>query len=204
MFLHVPTLKKLMKNAYNNGNLTVGMIGNGLIIGCATVYIWLEKNTVSNKIKAAIMELAGELPTDGVTFTASKDGNQMYLPWNEVYDVKPRLIHADKRYIVTPIIYGDSKYDAFRFLQQCNNASNIKTVHESFMSLIDPAEIDYEHGEGGIQGPYSSELGSTFYWSTDLCVLGIPESKLSRGLSRQILNSLTSIHFDNDYSGLED
>ena len=70
MFLHMPTLKKLLKSAYNQSKLIIGRLEYGLLIECGIFMTWLEWYSVPNKVKAALIELAGELPEEGHFFTA--------------------------------------------------------------------------------------------------------------------------------------
>lgn len=202
MFIHMPTFKKLMKQAFSAGRLTVGNSNGGLFVECGTFIVWLETSTIPNKVKGAIMELTGELPSEEHVFKAGKEGNQYELPWNYTWNVREGARKADKRYIVSPIVLDDSRYNAFRFLQQAGT-SNVKAISEVFIGMIDHAEIDQENGEGSVQGPYSTERGDIFYWQTDLCVLAVCGSKLYRGLSRMVEATISEIDFEGDYSGLE-
>lgn len=204
MFLHMPTLKKLMKAALNRNSLTVGMMEGGLFVGESTFTAWFDWNFIPNKVKGAIMELTGELPTENHTFKAGKEGNQYELPWNPYWDIREQLRRADKRYIVTPIVLDDQRYSAFRFLQQADTTDNVKVISEQFMHLIDCAEIDTQNGEGSPQGPFGTENGNMFYWSTDFCILGVWAYKLYRGLSLEVQNAISKIDFEGDYTGLEE
>lgn len=203
MFLHMPTLKKLMKSAFNHGNLTVGMTDEGLFVEGGSFVAWFDWNFIPNKVKGAIMELTGELPTENHTFKAGKEGNQYKLPWNAYWNVQEQLRRADKRYIVTPIVLDDQRYDAFRFLQQADATDHIRVISEQFIHLIDYAEIDTLNGEGRPQGPFSTECGEIFYWSTDYCILGVYACKLYRGLNLKVQNTISEIDFEGDYTSLE-
>lgn len=200
MFLRMTTLKKLMKKAFNAGKLTVGMSEDGLFMDCESFYVWLSKYTVQNKVKAAIIELAGELPTEGNAFTAEKGGNQTCIPMNDIWDKNKRLANADKRYVITPILFDNS--DVYRFLQQAGTV-NMKAINEIFIDLIDRSEIDYMNGEDEVSGPFASEDGGMFYFTTDLCVLGVSETTLYRGLSRKVRSTIAKVDFEGDYSGWE-
>lgn len=204
MFIHMPTFKKAIKQAFSAGKLIVGNIDEQLYIECGNVQFWLLYNNVPNKIKGAIMEFTGELPEENDVFQAGIEGNQYKLTIEDRWSLQKCLKQANKRYVQTPVVFHDTKYSAFRFFQQSGNAQNVKVINEMLLSLINPAELDYEHGEGEISGPYSSEDGNVFYWKTDLCVLGICASKLYRGISRMVLTTMASVDFEGDYSDLED
>lgn len=199
MFLHMPTLKKLLKSAYSQSNLTIGRLEGGLLIECGTFMAWLEWHSVPNKIKAALIELAGELPEEGHAFTAGKEGNQYEIPERDAWHIHDGLRAAQKRYIVTPVVLdGD-----YHFLQDTGSTAT-KIVAQKFIDLIDPAERDYNAGEGSVAGPYSRLDSNMIYWATDFCILTVCECRLYKGLSRAIQNALETINFEGDYSRLED
>ena len=203
MFLHMPTFKKLLKSAFRRDCLRIGNLNGGLLIHGGTFAVWLQNDMVPNKVKAAVMELAGELPAEGEFFKAAKDGNQYEIPENPAWDIHRGLKEANRRYVVTPIVLNDSRYDTFRFLQQAG-AGPIRVIKEDFISLINLAEIDYNHGEDDPEGPYGREDGYQFFWSTDFCILTVCEVKLYRGISQKVQLSLGAVDFENDYTELED
>lgn len=199
MFLHMPTLKKLLKSAYNHSNLTIGRLEGGLLIECGTFMAWLEWYSVPNKVKAALIELAGELPEEGNVFTVGKEGNQYEIPERDAWHIHDGLRAAQKRYIVTPVILdGD-----YHFLQEAGSTAT-RIVAQKFIDLIDPTELDYNAGEGSIAGPYSRSDDSVIYWATDLCILAVCGGRLYKGLSRAIQGALETVDFGGDYSRLED
>lgn len=203
MFLHMPTLKKWMKQSWNAGNLIVGNLYDGLIIECGIFHVWLDAAAVPNKVKGAIMELTGELPEADRVFQAGKEGNQYEIPWKERWNI-PAAARDGKRYIVTPMVLADDKYHSFRFLQRAGKPEQVFTVSEMLMNLLDPAECDYELGEGTPQGPFKSDHSDIFYWKTGFCILGVCRLGISRGLSLRVMDALKEIDFEGDYSGLED
>ena len=203
MFLHMPTFKKLLKSAFRRDRLRVGNLDGGLLIHGGTFAVWLQNDMVPNKVKAAVMELTGELPEEGKLFKATKDGNQYEIPENPEWDIHRGLKEANKRYVVTPVVLNDNRYDTFRFLQQ-TVAGPIRVIKEDFISLIDLAEIDYNHGEDTPAGPYGREDGYQFFWATDFCILTVCETRLYRGISRKLQLSLGTVDFENTYEELED
>lgn len=62
MFLKTGELKKLMRSSLKKGGLTVGNVSGRYLVysGCWGVY--MDHRFASNKFKAAIIELVGELP----------------------------------------------------------------------------------------------------------------------------------------------
>lgn len=203
MFLHMPTFKKLLKSAFRRDCLRIGNLNGGLLIHGGTFAVWFWNDMIPNKVKAAVIELAGELPEEGKIFKATGIGNQYEIPENPAWDIHRGLEEADRRYVVTPVVLNDSRYDTFRFLQQAG-AGPIRAIKEEFISLIDLAEIDHNHGEGTPAGPYGREDGYKFFWATDFCILCACEFELCRGISRKLQLSLGIVDFENTYEELED
>ena len=65
MFIKVPIFKKLLKQAFAADRMKVRMDGSGLTVDCGHFAVWFERENIPNKIKSAIVELAGEIPEEG-------------------------------------------------------------------------------------------------------------------------------------------
>lgn len=157
-------LKKITENVLIiQSKLIIGRLEDGLLIECGTFMTWLEWYSVPNKVKAALIELAGELSEEGHVFTAGKEWNQYEIPERDAWHIHDGLRAAEKRYIVTPVVLdGD-----YHFLQEANSAAT-KIVAQKFIDLIDPSERDYAGGEGSIAGPYGRPDSDIIYWATVL------------------------------------
>lgn len=201
MFIKVPIFKRLLKQAFCADRMKVRMDEEGLTVDCKYFAVWFDKEHIPNKIKSAIVELAGEIPEEGKAFLAQRTGNQHELV-EAVFDVRDGLRRTDARYVKTPIVYNDD-YGAYRFLQMAGT-DNIKTVAEVYIQMLDPHELDFSADEGTIQGPYSTRTGEFFFWATDLCVLSVGATIPHRGIVRKTIMELGGIDFEGDYSGLED
>lgn len=201
MFIKVPIFKRLLKRAFAADQMKVCMDETGLTVDCGSFAVWFEREAIPNKIKSAIVELAGEIPEEGKAFLAQKSGNQYEMD-GTAFNVCDALRKTDKRYIQTPMVYDDN-YNTYRFLQMAGT-NNIKVVLDVFIHLLDPHELDFVAGEGAIQGPYSTESGTMFFWTTDLCILAVGATIPHLGLVRKTMMELADIDFDGDYSGLEE
>lgn len=201
MFIKVPVFKKLLKRAFVMDQMKVCMDETGLSVDCGYFAVWFEREAIPNKIKSAIVELAGEIPEEGKAFLASKSGNQYEMD-GTAFNVRDGLRKTDKRYIRTPVVYNDD-YNTYRFLQMAGT-DNIKVVLDIFIQLLDPHELDFAAGEGAIQGPYSTESGTMFFWTTDLCTMAVCATIPHLGLVRKTMMELADIDFEGDYSGLEE
>lgn len=202
MFIKVPVFKKLLKQAFAANRMKVKMDRSGLTVDCGHFAVWFEKEHIPNKIKSAIVELAGEIPEEGKAFLAQKSGNQYEMD-SAVLDLRNLLRQTDKRYVQTPIVYSDN-YDTYRFLQMAGKPDNIKLVADIFIQLLDPHELDHVAAEGTIQGPYSMETGMLFFWATDLCTISVCAIVPHRDIVEKTIMELADIDFEGDYSGLEE
>lgn len=203
MFLHMTTWKKIIKQAFNAGNLVVGNQEGYLFVKTSHTIVWFPDYEIPNKVKGAIMEWTGKLPEENEIFSAGREGLQYELPWSEYYNFKKMKTAMKKRYIVTPALLGD-KYQMLRFLQQAEDKTTIRVIDEAYLKLLDPGELDHMHGEGEIAGPYGTESGDMFLWKTDFCALAICGIALHKGISRAVLEAVRNVDFEGDYSGLED
>lgn len=202
MFIKVPIFKKLLKQAFAADRMKVKMDESGLTVDCSHFAVWFEREHIPNKIKSAIVELAGEIPEEGKAFLAQKNGNQYEMD-SAVLDMRNLLRQTDKRYVQTPIVYSDN-YDTYRFLQMAGKTDNIKLVADIFIQMLDPHELDHVAAEGTIQGPYSMETGMLFFWATDLCILAVGTIVPHVGIVKKTMMELSDIDFEGDYSRLEE
>ena len=63
MFLHTPTFKKLLKASWKNGGITVGRLDSLSLFVAGDYWVtWFDYTSIPNRIRAAIIEYAGELP----------------------------------------------------------------------------------------------------------------------------------------------
>lgn len=202
MFIKVPIFKKLLKQAFAADRMKIKMDESGLTVDCRHFAVWFEKEHIPNKIKSAIVELAGEIPEEGKAFLAQKSGNQYEMD-SAALDVRSAFRQTDKRYVQTPVVYSDD-YDTYRFLQMAGKTDNIKLVADIFIQLLDPHELDFSAAEGTIQGPYGTENGTMFFWETDLCILAVGAIMPHCGIVKKTMMELEGIDFEGDYSGLEE
>ncbi|WP_349947312.1 hypothetical protein ABFV83_02165 [Lacrimispora sp. BS-2] len=97
MFLKTGELKKMMKAALKSGGLYVGNINGGYLVHAGTWGLCTDILYASNKFKAALMELIGDIPESGeyyryyhqngeVTQDAETDYPNAYEMWKEAKD----------------------------------------------------------------------------------------------------------------------
>lgn len=92
MFLHTPTFKKLLKASWKNGGITVGRLDSLSLFVAGDYWVtWFDYTSIPNRIRAAIIEYAGELP-------------EIIAGWHNLYQ-----IFQDKENHLIPVsrIYDD-------------------------------------------------------------------------------------------------
>lgn len=163
--LKIPTVKRLLKKSFKGTGITVGKTTDGwFYIGTMAWNLCMDFKDAPKEIKAAVMEIAGELPDSGQAFTAWKDTANQYAL-------------EDERCVI-PTYYGENiednksnemdiiftKDDArFRLMRAGDTAHIIK---EEYLDMLNP-DVDYE-------GPFMPDPGRpSFVWHTDLTYLEV-------------------------------
>jgi hypothetical protein len=192
MFISSKVLPKLMKNAYKV-KLKIGNMNDGIIIISAEWMVWLDEQYISNKIKAAIMELLGTIPKSGEAFSVWKDAKE---PQREIIDdiVKnlfESIEDADQKLTITPITLNT--WGQFRLMQTDNELKSIVQLNEGLLDLIDKSEINLDV-EGDPTGPcFVGDPYKGIYWYNDTCKLWILPVKYKTNI---LFDALSEVNFD--------
>lgn len=192
MFLNKTLFKKWIKNAYNNGGLSVGMVYGGLVLSGKGWITWTEDEAVPNWVKAAVIEHAGELPAHGHIFKAQKDELTQYeMPENGFLNLPGRFLEAKHAFDVCPVIYT-TKYMEYRLLQS-RTTNKVLLLPEYYHKVIDLSELGKENPP---MGPSSnSEMeGSMMMWRNENSALTV--RSMEKGYDRHgICGMLEGINF---------
>ena len=177
MFFKMTVLKRLMKKAYKGPGLTVGRnrIGedmSGIYLSGGYWIIWHrddEKHKMPKELKAAIIELCGELPLLGEQFKVNEGGSQYEIEIPEVYNI-PKIFGTCRNwYEVTKLMCKQSDV-TIRFLQ--NESKNVEAINEVFIDLINTNAVEPERGECMPYGPVAKEeKPRALYWGNNVCYL---------------------------------
>lgn len=168
MFVNTAAFKRLIKNAYNTTGLTVGADEDEYFFSYEGIWvIRVEKDFFPKKEKAAVIELAGELPADGEVFKAVKKcDNQYLISGNPAWDIGTQFKEAKMKFNVTKAVY-DLDEQELRVLQYKENNACI-AIDEVFIGLIDTKAIDSEE-ETMIEGPYANN--GVVYWGNNIMTM---------------------------------
>jgi hypothetical protein len=195
MFLHTPTLKKLLKRAFNSTGLTVARFDEQIHLQGNSWFISLDETYIPNKVKGAIIELCGVLPDEGQVFKATKEGLQYEVPWGDVYNLHDQFIEA-KLPLCKTTIRLEKNWDSYKLFQMKNG--NFKAVNTELLNVIDIREIDCDI-EGIPVGPCCfSEGSSLLLWNNATCTLGLCVTALKSEKDIETLNALKNIDFEKE------
>lgn len=155
---------------------------------------WFDYTSIPNRIRAAIIEFAGELPEVGEIFkTKVNEPNQYEMPYKDYYDVHKNWQEAKTPLVETPVILSEWHAN-FRLFQ--DGDGRLFTVTTLYDDLIDRRE--QEECEGSVIGPSMSEVhdkGGMLYWYSDLCILGIFSAYIDKGNGLKAIEALSKVDF---------
>jgi hypothetical protein len=179
MFLDENSLIRQMKVAYSSGGITFANLKSGLVINASVWTTWLDNKYVSNRIKAAVMELSGILPEDGRMFSVNKSNpNPQFRIDNEiVFSILDRADHCNKPLKVTQICLLENFN--VRLLQDSSNVNmkrsdkpfygQLHGVNEVFFEMVNKKQVNYDI-ESEPTGPsYNNSVQSGVFWTNETC-----------------------------------
>lgn len=137
MFTSDKILKKLIKEAYKLNRLKVARVGDTYYISGTTWKLECEKAFLKKEIKAAIIELAGELPDDGECMEIGKDGIQYDL---EIPEIPTPLCYNCE---ITNIILLSKMGIEQRLVIQKNH---IRLINDKYIQIL-TNDVDLDNGE---------------------------------------------------------
>ena len=153
MFIKTSVFKKLIKSSYTGSGLTVGRIEENYIVCCPQFILYINENHFKKEIKAAIIELVGELPEQGEVFKEDKEGNrQQIMALDEIYNIGT-FKGCNLKYRITNIILNvyDSSY---RVIQEENTKEKFY-MPEKILEMV--SLNDVEENETLPEGPIGRE-----------------------------------------------
>ena len=170
MFIKASAFKKLIKNAWSKEGLTIGAADGELFLAGGYWVIRVDREEIPNKIKAAIIELTGELPTEGQVFTSRKgEDNQYEIAENGYWEITERFKEAKIPLEVTQLKI-ESVTRNIRVLKLPDTGCVL--VHDFYMELIDYSEV--EEMEGKPEGPVTTgPVTGMLYWQNEIMTIAV-------------------------------
>lgn len=194
MFINTKVLSKLMKNAYK-AQLKVGCLNDGLVLIGGHWAIWFADENVPNKVKALVIELAGDLPKPGCLFKICKEfpEPQYELVTEDISSIFDGIAGAVNKLNVSPLVL--TSWRNTRLLQATDETQSIVELEEVLFSLIDKSEIDLNI-EGEPIGPcYCFYPHGPIYWYNEQCKLMVLPVKER---ANRLFRALSGVVFDDE------
>lgn len=164
MFCSEKRLIGIIKDSWKTEGLTVGCTGEEYLLAGGQWILRTRMDVLTNKVKAVLVELTGQLPEQDEWITYRKDMEpQMQVPdvFGEIVVPngagkieRKNVIFTSVREVVCRVWSG----------KRC------VAVPESFSFLVDPSQVD-EQKETNVDGPYNS--GCNLWWQNNAAVLRI-------------------------------
>lgn len=165
MFIKTSVFKSLLKQAYKYGCLIVGNDGECIFVAGAYWVLQMQEKRIPNKLKAAIIELTGDLPGSGEIFRAKAgEPNQYELQYYEDYNVQSMAAAASVELTVTRSGYYNAK-GSLRVLQNRTNG-HLFLIDEKLIQLISVEEL--EETEGKPVGPLLQQARQRVFWTNEI------------------------------------
>lgn len=171
MFLKTAGFKKLIKEAYKGSGLKIGNTGDGIYLSGGYWVIWIRKGQIPKEKLAAIIELIGELPESGMAFSATSDGQQYELPWNDYYDAMANAERCGQEIEVTKVMIETKQRTVCRALQSPETGA-VCLINEKFIQMLDNGAVDDRNGHTEAEGPLGGNSPGVF-WKNNVMALHV-------------------------------
>lgn len=199
MFLKLSKLKKLMKESYKTCGLWVGHRAAVAGVCEESYYIsggwWLidfHAEYMPKEVKAAVIELSGDLPEVGKLFVARNKEAPQYEFESPAFYAKEISQKPSLKYEVTNLS-EDTSTHSYRYLY-CD-IGPIRLVENSIVELIDIGAVDTTTGECYPVGPYCEAEGDrrNIVWKNNTTILVAFAAKSEDGAIEAYRNSIGQV-----------
>ncbi|MBQ6832848.1 MAG: hypothetical protein IJO55_00335 [Lachnospiraceae bacterium] len=166
MFLDITKFKKFLSTAYKGAGLIVGMLDENLVMtnNARTWGVQVDGDHIPNKLKAALVELIGDLPEEGEVLNYTKDGAQTEMNLGE-FNYYDAWMRARDYAAYTPFMLK-SDYGIYSLLQ-LHSTMELKPIRRDFLDIISAKDIDHSVEEMPGRPAYGHE---TLYWKNDTTI----------------------------------
>lgn len=195
MFLNITEFKKFLKSAYKGSGLIVGSIDEHLVLmnASGTWGVQITDGFIPNKLKAAMVELIGDLPEEGEVANYQPEGiqNEMDLSRFNFYE---KWKQARDYAAQTPFIlrYAHAEY----ILMQIHSTMELCPINRTFTDLISIKDLD--HAVESMPGR-PCYLDGTLYWKNDTMIYWAGAAVLSEEFETDVLPKLSFLDcFENE------
>lgn len=170
MFFSETAFRKMVKEAYKGPGLTIGKKDDEYFMAGNYWVMRIRQDVLTNKAKASLIELIGNMPVNGEVFKATKgEANQYEIPENQYWDIRTSFNMAKDEFVKTNIIV-EQKLAVCR-VYQCLKTQETVLMNEIFTELVNPGVIDREK-ELEPEGPKAlMEKQHMLLWANGACCL---------------------------------
>lgn len=168
MIFNEAVLKKLMKTSYKSGGLLAGNRDGEIILAGGWWAVGIDEESISNKAKAALVELIGLLPERGDLYRCTSSGNQYEVPGVAVNLLKEAREANYFQTLEKTNVLIDRIPDGLVRLYQSEGETF--AVQEIVVDLLDGVPSEGE--DYCILGPRRrSDTSDVLFWRTEECTL---------------------------------
>ncbi len=185
MFIKEQVFKKIAKQAWRKSSLVVAHAQGVYHIEMGPVMMQVKAGLMSNKTKAALVELIGELPAEGEGYKYGEDADPQILGLFENLGCA-----AGDECCETCVMIrnGHLLYNVYQ-----TDDAKVKVLN-SLVSLVDESQVDAEAGECKPGNPVLSAGNIT--WENNVMALRVPVSEMKYPADKIILSIREDLTFD--------
>lgn len=188
MFIKESVFKKMAKQAYQNNMLVIIHADGVYHIELKWITLQIRKEFMTNKIKAALIELIGELPAEGEGYKYGNDSKtQQSLG---LFDLIDAFSGEECKNTCVMINNNGNIYNVLQ-----TKDSKIM-VNNGFMSLIDTSQINKAAGEYEPEAPRLSNNYLT--WINNAMAIKVPVTLMRYRTDKIILSLDEDLIFDGE------
>ena len=172
----------MIKEAYNTVGLTVANDGDGMILVGHCWIIWMKDGMIPKKLKAAVIELTGDLPEAGEVFRAQKGaGNQYEIPREDVLELRNGMKNGEV------LKETDITIGKLRLFQK--EDGTIQAYNNEKVDVVSWNDMDKDETEIG--NPKECEVGAR--WENDRGIYVLVKNNVEGENLEKIIHKLQEI-----------
>lgn len=186
MFLNITEFKKFLKVAYKGSGLIVGVLDGNLIL-TNSGRIWgvqVDGDYIPNKLKAALVELIGDLPEEGEVLNYTQDGAQTEMDLGD-FDFYDMWMRAQDFAAKSPIVLKND-YGEY-VLMQVHSTMEMRPLYRDFLDIISAKDLEHAVEEMPVRPSFRNGV---LYWKNDTTIYWAGTSKIQDVYENEVLPRL--------------
>ena len=186
MFLNITEFKKFLKTAYKGSGLIVGVLDGNLILTNSS-RIWgvqVDGDYIPNKLKAALVELIGDLPEEGEVLNYTKDAAQAEMNLGE-FDFYHMWMRAGDYAAKSPIVLKND-YEEY-VLMQVHSTMEMRPLYRDLLDIISAKDLEHAVEDMPVRPSFRNGV---LYWKNDTTIYWACTSKIQDVYENEVLPRL--------------